>query len=909
MGWRTSVVLAIAAIAAVCVPAAAFASGGQYVVLGKPLVGGRHPAGRTITIFTKPAVVQVAGCRSSRLRVRVGATTRISAAVRCPGRRRAIALAAKLRGGVLRGTFGSGRSRRAFKARFRSVPGVVLGGKPGSPAFGAIADVDRAVRHPGADVGSGGVVRTELVVTFTGGTTVARANAALKAVGARIVESLPHDLRVAVAIPDAGTQAALNGIARVLRAQKGVARAELSSLVAPSSLPPGMGSPPDAIEDADIRHLIGAGLPAAWNAMAAMTVSQPTVLVLDFFGGGPLTSEIDASVTGDLDPVSGIDPEDHGYHVVGIIAANHADNSFPFGPITGAFPGRSQMVAENIQGETGETVGDRIIRLAEGTPGRIVLNTSLQNTTADTVGDARAKGNSWVRRIRDAGLENRLFNASSAGNHARDSTLWSERNAASVRADLGVPPLRNTVSVENVMTASTPDHRPGCPHATSNFNAHIAAPGTDVWSFDHTGHLLELTGTSMAAPLVAGLVEYLWTLAPDLRAQDIRNALIANAGPPAAGCDSLAAPIADAYAATLSLDQATMISPATAPIRLAILDRDDDGDFDEDDLTKWADVLDPPGPVTARTFGRGDANGDGFVGGNGTRAFDLDRIGSTRAGATDVSTDVSQTVEGAEMSFDETALTDAQIVCYYAYSTLFTASSPDNREELVDPDANCPKPLFTVQDAIATAIAYGVVTTDTTQEKGVPVDVKSGAHVDPSTGREGSIAVRPPLADLQLGTTALGAHVKTSASLDASWTTDAARVLTLSVAGSSDSTSTATDGDPSDDHFGYAYGYGGLQHAYVVSLTRSATYTLTTSLHNASQVADDAPHVQLTCGQTVVRDVKAPSLSVTLTGTLGPGQCTFEVRMAATSQADTLRSVFFPTASASGSAKLTLTPA
>jgi hypothetical protein len=919
VGWRTSLVIASAAIVAVCLPTTALASGGQYVVLGKPLVGGKHPAGRTITIFTKPAVVRVAGCRSSRQRVRVKGTTRISALIRCPGRRGSDPLTAKLRGGVLHGTLGSGRKRRAFRARLRSVPGVVLRGKQGLPASDAIVDVDRAVRHPGGDLGSDGVVRTELVVTFAGGATVARVNAALKAVGARIVESLPHDLRVAVAVPDAGTRAAVNGIARVLRAQKGVARVDLSSLVAPASLPPGMGSPPNATEDRDIRHLIGARMPAAWNAMAAMTVSQPTVIVVDFFGGGPVSHDVDATVTGNPSPVPGFDPEDHGYHVVGIIAANHIDDSVSWGPITGAFPGRTRMVVENLQGETGETVSERIIRLAEATVGPIVLNTSLQNTTVDTAADARADGASWARRVRAAGLENRLFNASAAGNHAGDSTLWSERNAASVRTDLGTPRLRNTVSVENVTTASTPDHRPGCLFSGpggSNFNGDIGVPGTDVWSFDHLGLPLAMTGTSMAAPLVAGLVEYLWTLAPDLRAQDLRNALIATASPAVAGCTVFSKPLLDAYAATLSLDQATMISPATAPIRLAILDRDDDGDFDEDDLTQWADVLEPSGPVTVRTFGRGDANGDGFVGGDGTRGFDLDRIGSTRAGAASFSTDVSQTVEGAATLFDETALTDAQIVCYYAYSTLYTASSPDNRKALVDPDTNCPPAPFTVLEANATTYAYGKAFMNsplplgTTDEQGVPVAVKKGSHVDPATGGHGSISVTPPDVDAQVGDDALGAHATTHATQDANWTTNTtSRVMTLSVTGSADATGHATDDDLNDATSSNVLAFGGIDQAYLVHLSRPATYALTASMHSSSHVAEDAPRVRLTCGANVLRDLQAATLSVNVSGALPVGDCELVVRMAATGEENQFSQQFFPMSSASGSATLTLTPA
>jgi hypothetical protein len=137
--------------------------------------------------------------------------------------------------------------------------------------------------------------------------------------------------------------------------------------------------------------------------------------------------------------------------------------------------------------------------------------------------------------------------------------------------------------------------------------------------------------------------------------------------------------IIDAYAAALSLDAATLPNPASAPVRLAILDSNDDGKFDESDLDTFLDKL-FTSDDTQRDYGRFDLNGDGFTGGETTERFDLDRLGSTQFGATRYGV-VTQAIAGETISFDENDLTDLQILCYYAYSDFYTGDA-GMREQL-----------------------------------------------------------------------------------------------------------------------------------------------------------------------------------------------------------------------------------
>jgi hypothetical protein len=211
-----------------------------------------------------------------------------------------------------------------------------------------------------------------------------------------------------------------------------------------------------------------------------------------------------------------------------------------------------------------------------------------------------------------------------------------------------------------------------CPGKTLRY------PGSDC---------IDREGTSYAAPQVAGLASYLWLLSPELRAQDTRvtrQAIMENVR----DSDSSAVPnVIDALAAVLSLDQPSLPSPTTAPVRLAIMDVNDDKAFDETDLSSFRSAYfdDATGTLKEpkeRDYRRYDLNGDGFTGGSKTERFDLDRVGSTQFGKTNYS-EFSKDIKGVPTTFKEKELTDQQILCYYAYSSLYQGKNPDRRDELL----------------------------------------------------------------------------------------------------------------------------------------------------------------------------------------------------------------------------------
>ncbi|HXI01991.1 MAG TPA: hypothetical protein VNI57_02335, partial [Candidatus Saccharimonadales bacterium] len=232
----------------------------------------------------------------------------------------------------------------------------------------------------------------------------------------------------------------------------------------------------------------------------------------------------------------------------------------------------------------------------------------------------------------------------------------------------------------------------------SNVGPDVSAVGEGIATMGATEN-----GTSFSAPQVAGLASYLWLLSGDLRNNEpssvTRQAILDNAR-----VLPLAGRVIDAYAAVLSLDAAALPTPTDAPVRLAILDLNDDGVFDETDISTFLSIYldsngDPVNP-SVRDYLRFDLNGDGFSGGSHTEMFDLDRVGSTQYGQTQYST-VTQSIEGQDVTYDESAVTDLDVLCYNAYSDLYTGDPNTRDDELA---ARCQgSPAVSVTYALAGA--------------------------------------------------------------------------------------------------------------------------------------------------------------------------------------------------------------
>ncbi len=588
---------------------------------------------------------------------------------------------------------GAGNTARA-SVTVRHGPGL-LPGAEGAAAVGEVRDADTDPRHDASEIATTAgqrVARGEIGVKIAPGATVAQVNAALGSVGGTIAGAVAGSPQLAVTIPDPGSLAALGDLLDELRAEPGIERATLADMPATNELPTGFASPLSAPGGLTLGHLVALRMPAAWNARRAIRLAdRPTLIVADLFGDGPLSAHVDATYnSGALRQLT--TTKEHGYHVVGIAASRYSTDGSAAGDVTGVFPATTPLhVIEGI-GSSSQMIGVRIVQAAKARSGRVVVNTSLGWDVPPPDATARQGGSDWAQLVRGtAGLEDRVLHATSAGNDAGPSARNS-RWSASLRTDLtdaaGQPlgPLRNTLAVENLAETAAPDFEPGCLDVSSNRGGTIATVGADVHSHLFGSNAGDKTGTSMASPQVAGLSMYLWSIAPDLTAPQLRSAMVATARLPlpndAGGCgtDVTSAPRLDAYAAVLSLD-----TPAAAPVRAAILDHDADGDFDERDLELFSDV--EASDAGDRDHSRSDLNGDGFTGGTGTKPLDLDLTGSPRGGAPRLET-VRQGIENVSVEFDEAAVTDLQALCFYAYSDLYTGSR-ERRVELLEPRVRC----------------------------------------------------------------------------------------------------------------------------------------------------------------------------------------------------------------------------
>ena len=634
----------------------------------------------------------------------------------------------------MRGTVGA----RSFTARLKPPNGKLLRGSRSARALRAVRDSDALERHGEADVSrtrnGARVARTVILLRLARGATVGQVNAALAAAGGRIASALNGSPQLVVAIPDPGTLAALDRVLATLGRKPGIDSAGRALMAETQELPPGFTAPLAAPRAAELSHLLALRMPAAWNARRAIRLAdRPTLIVADVFGNGELSNQVDADYDHSA-PLSGIVPlippasRGHGYHVVGIAAANFASNGSAAGRVTGVFPARTKLTLLDVFGLDVVGAGQRVLRAVREQPGHVVVNTSIGYTPSTTEAAARKEGSDWAEDVRNAGYLNRLVHAGSAGN----SALLADRNspwvAAALRSDLtetgGFPAARlpNTLAVENLVDTGAPAFEPGCPALTSNRGGNIAAVGTNVFSNLLGAVAGNMSGTSQASPQAAALAEYLWSIAPDLKAPEVVSAMIETARPPLPAesggpCSSTlaSAPRIDAYAAVLSLDQPAPLTPGSAPVRLAIMDRNGDGPltethFTETDLQTLVAALPSATPAT-RDWSRSDLNGDGFTGGPGVIGFDLDPSGSTRAGAPLLNT-VAQTIEGVSVPFDEHNVSDVQVLCFYAYSGLYTGN-PDQRRTLLDPVQRCGAAPLEAGGNCSATTAFGLAPTIT----------------------------------------------------------------------------------------------------------------------------------------------------------------------------------------------------
>jgi hypothetical protein len=658
--------------------------------------------------------------------------------------------------------------------------GVGLDAPAETPLVDAVTSFhnDQAIPDDEIETEPGGrrIARTVLDVGFASGATAGQAAAVLDATGGRVIDMVPRVPVVVVRVPDPGSLAALDAIVARVAAMPGVSFVNTTHFDEPdlpSNYDPTLFPPPETPLP-KIGHHLGIRAHAAWNARGAIQPGmQPSVVVADEFGAGaPLDALAASIVPEDFEEFSG-NFTSHGYGVLGVLAGDFGGDTSDRGLVTGAYPAVDSVdgllirVVDRSLNMTNASSESRLVDRISAQPGRVVVNTSYgMSSVCNPVGnacidreEAAAKASAWVEKVRAAGIAGRFVHFTSAGNieDSRPNVFGAATNSSFASATLLLPAaegLGNIVVVENAR-GDAPSFSARCVSDRSFIGGTVAGVGTGVFTLDGPDAAVGASfgfGTSLATPQVAGLGAYLWSIAPDLTPEQIVATLRGTSRvlpePGGPGCSGPAQLITDrrvvdAYDAVLSLDAASLPAPGTASVRLALLDVTNDGFFDGADLVPFGQkylVNGQPIPdPTERDFGRFDLNGDGFTGGNTPAPFDLDRVGSTRLGASALAELVLQklvpddrTIFGA---FDEDALTDLDILCYYAHSALYTGTVQERLDIL--PFALCNRWVFrqvfagAVQpnQPVGLAVRSGVLDRD-----GTTVDFRAGVliHLSPT---------------------------------------------------------------------------------------------------------------------------------------------------------------------------------
>lgn len=605
-----------------------------------------------------------------------------------------------------------------------AVPGILLPGMPGSLAVNAIPRY-RAVRTASdlaiaIDEKGRRYYRSQLQAVINDGATVEQVNSALLASGARLVWSMFRNPVVSLQVPEPASIAALRQMADALEATPAFDMVNVVLLPQISALP-GNVTPDDAVDSlGPILNHIGARVYAAWNTAAALDPNAEVQLVItDYFGqglpGGLGAFTLGAFNVDALDCVppfdKNINPCEHGYHVLGILAGSYGGNSDAFGQVTGVLPKAMKVSVIDMTVQSGavpvqswEDVRERLEEQIRATPERkFVVNFSLGYycpTDEGCTSEAEAREDAiawrqWARRI-DLGAgtglfdwDNKVFLVSAAGNEfGFDARRASPVNAAAllptyIQEGKSYPPLSNSLVVEARETQNfTPLPVPiaACQPVGfySNIQGDIAGIGggdNEVFSFIGPSATGRKTGTSMAAPQVAGLVAWMISVRPQwalsLIKYRIQNVRVRDDCPGQT-------PMVDAYAAMLALDR----SIDDAPVRTALLKQRADmvraGDqFDYADALAFLTRFFPerynmPVRVDLPDFSRYDLNGDGYTGGPRKAPFDVQFNGVNAPFNPTSVTAYPYNAVRLDTPIDESQVSDFEILCYYVHSPLMT---------------------------------------------------------------------------------------------------------------------------------------------------------------------------------------------------------------------------------------------
>jgi subtilisin family serine protease len=238
-------------------------------------------------------------------------------------------------------------------------------------------------------------------------------------------------------------------------------------------------------------------------------------------------------VNDDADPM---DDSGHGTHVAGIIAANSSD-------LSGVAPDAS-LIAYKVLDGNGNGWSSDILAGIERTvdpngDGDLSDHVAVANMSLGAPGYS----DDAMSRAVDSAVSAGVVFVVAAGNLGRFQSVSSPGTA-----DAAI-----TVGAINFQDALAPFTSKGPPAARYGIKPDLVAPGVDVRSAKAGGGTLVASGTSMAAPHVAGAAALLRSLHPEWTPSEVKSALVTTAAPLAEEVMAAGAGRVDAFrAATLT---------------------------------------------------------------------------------------------------------------------------------------------------------------------------------------------------------------------------------------------------------------------------------------------------------------------------------------------------------------------
>lgn len=606
------------------------------------------------------------------------------------------------------------------------------------------------------------IIRTEIELSLTKDATVRQVNELLDKYDAKIVDMLKGVNSLIILIDDPGDVESLNSEINLIESENIVEFILESVLIEDPTFIEGSvrnrQKTPDHINDLyRIDHQLAIRAHGAWNLSRAIAEldERPWFVIADFFGDGPPNIGYGAEFNS-ADFSTG-NSHLHGYHVLGIVLGRYSqlnELNQDQNDVTGIFPKRINVRAYDLRSSSlpnWNRTMNRIIKLirdirTDSPNARIILNTSLNSTGALLSNNYHAY--KWIEKVRGTSnresLEDNFIHFTSAGNKgeneerypAKDNSMFALAGLEDVTTDLFFTreKLTNTFVVENRVHSKEGQNtrsKPGCTNDNSIIGGNLSGIGTNVYSF---GACLQagsddsclqygadsytsfLTGTSMSTPQAAGVAAYVWAVNPELSVTQVMDIIKKTTDERSVtptvdewfNCNITAPrPIIDAYAAVLAAGGENA--------RKVLLDVNEDGIFDEEDIDIYTSQL-----VTRNgslDYSRYDLNGSGRTGGSDTERFDLNNNMSYE--------NLTKAVEETDIEFDESSITDQEILCYYAYSNLFEGNS-DDRGELLNGLCSSVQPTFSVPTISTTAISN---ITSTSAQSGGNVSDDGGAFV------------------------------------------------------------------------------------------------------------------------------------------------------------------------------------